>query len=355
MLAFSSIELIDLFFRFSAVGILLFINFIWLDKHASVPLWITRSLLICLSGYLLLTAPIDDEMYGHFRGLVLLLTELLPYCFWLYVFVFIKPETRFKDIHWIIRVFVCCLFLWMFYFFAVLQGRGSFHQINHVLGIVLYCHIAFMAIYDLQDDLVQHRRTSRVVMAIFFGAYSTFLALLEIFDNSLRAEPLFSIINSSTIFAMIFLFSILVAKAKNSVDQCIDDLPISTPKVTTHSTVPVIFRADLEKLNMLMEPNFYSQSNFTIGVLAEALGMPEHRLRLLINKHLSHQNFSMFLNSYRIPAAIEMLKNPQHFRLPVLSIALDLGYGSIGPFNRAFKGATGFTPSEYRKNFQNQT
>jgi AraC-like DNA-binding protein len=35
--------------------------------------------------------------------------------------------------------------------------------------------------------------------------------------------------------------------------------------------------------------------------------------------------------------------------LPVLTIALDLGFGSIGPFNRAFKDATGMTPTEFRR------
>ena len=34
--------------------------------------------------------------------------------------------------------------------------------------------------------------------------------------------------------------------------------------------------------------------------------------------------------------------------LPILSIALDCGYGSIGPFNRAFRQRFGMTPTEYR-------
>jgi AraC-like DNA-binding protein len=32
----------------------------------------------------------------------------------------------------------------------------------------------------------------------------------------------------------------------------------------------------------------------------------------------------------------------------VLSIALEAGFQSIGPFNRAFKAATGLTPTEFR-------
>jgi AraC-like DNA-binding protein len=33
----------------------------------------------------------------------------------------------------------------------------------------------------------------------------------------------------------------------------------------------------------------------------------------------------------------------------VLTIALDLGYASLGPFNRAFKEMTGITPTAYRQ------
>ncbi len=39
--------------------------------------------------------------------------------------------------------------------------------------------------------------------------------------------------------------------------------------------------------------------------------------------------------------------------MPVLTIALDTGFGSIGPFNRAFKAHTGMTPTEYRRERSN--
>jgi sec-independent protein translocase protein TatA len=35
--------------------------------------------------------------------------------------------------------------------------------------------------------------------------------------------------------------------------------------------------------------------------------------------------------------------------VPVLTIALDAGFGSIGPFNRAFKADTGLTPTDFRR------
>jgi AraC-like DNA-binding protein len=32
----------------------------------------------------------------------------------------------------------------------------------------------------------------------------------------------------------------------------------------------------------------------------------------------------------------------------IITIALDAGFGSLGPFNRAFREAEGMTPSAYR-------
>ena len=42
-----------------------------------------------------------------------------------------------------------------------------------------------------------------------------------------------------------------------------------------------------------------------------------------------------------------MLADPKN-TLPILTIALTVGYNSINPFNRAFRDSKGMTPSAYR-------
>ena len=64
------------------------------------------------------------------------------------------------------------------------------------------------------------------------------------------------------------------------------------------------------------------------------------------------RNFADFLNARRIEAARTALADPDKARLPVSSIAFDLGYASLGPFNRAFKDATGLTPTAWRARVQ---
>ena len=41
--------------------------------------------------------------------------------------------------------------------------------------------------------------------------------------------------------------------------------------------------------------------------------------------------------------------DPAQAEVPILTIALDAGFQSLGPFNRAFKAVTGVTPTEYRR------
>jgi AraC-like DNA-binding protein len=72
-------------------------------------------------------------------------------------------------------------------------------------------------------------------------------------------------------------------------------------------------------------------------------------LRRLINQALGHRNFNSFVNRYRIAEAKAALCDPQQAEVPVLTIALDAGFSSLGPFNRAFKAETGMTPTEFRR------
>jgi AraC-like DNA-binding protein len=93
----------------------------------------------------------------------------------------------------------------------------------------------------------------------------------------------------------------------------------------------------------------YREEGLTIGRLAHRHGVPEYRLRRLINQGLGHRNFNAFLNHYRIADAQGALADPAQAAVPILTIALDAGFNSLGPFNRAFKAQTGVTPTAYRR------
>jgi AraC-like DNA-binding protein len=106
----------------------------------------------------------------------------------------------------------------------------------------------------------------------------------------------------------------------------------------------------LRRLDHLMTvERVYRQEGLSIGALAAKLDLQEYRLRQAINEGLGYRNFNAFLNRYRIDDAKAALSDPSQREVPVLTIAMDAGFQSIGPFNRAFKADTGTTPAEFRR------
>jgi AraC-like DNA-binding protein len=120
--------------------------------------------------------------------------------------------------------------------------------------------------------------------------------------------------------------------------------PQPAPPATTQDA------ALLAALRKLMEDGkAYREDGLSIASLSQKLNVQEYRLRRLINGQLGHRNFSAFVNGHRLTEAASALADPGQAEVPVLTIALDAGFGSIGPFNRAFKAHTGLTPTEYRR------
>jgi AraC-like DNA-binding protein len=105
----------------------------------------------------------------------------------------------------------------------------------------------------------------------------------------------------------------------------------------------------LRRLDYLVTvERIYRREGLTIGMLAVKLDVPDYRLRQAINEGLGYRNFNAFLNRYRLDEAKAALSDAGQRDVPVLTIAMDAGFQSIGPFNRAFKADTGLTPTEFR-------
>ena len=102
-------------------------------------------------------------------------------------------------------------------------------------------------------------------------------------------------------------------------------------------------------IRLMSYERIYRHEGITIGTLATKLAVPEYRLRRLINQQLGYRNFNVFLNDHRIEEVKAALADPSQAEVPVITIAMDAGFQSLGPFNRAFKATTGVTPSEYRR------
>jgi AraC-like DNA-binding protein len=105
----------------------------------------------------------------------------------------------------------------------------------------------------------------------------------------------------------------------------------------------------IERLQRLMTAEHaYRDPELSLGRLAERVGLPEYRLRELIHHRLGFRNFPAFINEHRLQEVEQRLRDPAFDRRPILTLALEAGFGSIGPFNRAFRDRHGVTPTAFR-------
>jgi AraC-like DNA-binding protein len=208
-------------------------------------------------------------------------------------------------------------------------------------------------------DLVEPRRVARRWVAMGIGLYAAVALVIELALRGQAIGRLLPALHVAGIGAVTLALAVLVAR--RSLDEVLGVAPVvPVPAPTTPSAPPIPIEpvpaelADspsrpnpaLARLSRAMtEERLYRREGLTLANLAGTLGMGEAALRGLINQELGYRNFNDFLHHYRLQEAAVRLATQD---LPILTIALECGYGSIGPFNRAFRQRLGMTPSEYR-------
>lgn len=106
--------------------------------------------------------------------------------------------------------------------------------------------------------------------------------------------------------------------------------------------------ADQLKKHMLSSKT-YQNPDLTLSLLATELGISSHILSQVINEQFK-LNFFDFVNQYRVEEFKQRIVNPMYNNFSLLGIAFECGFNSKSAFNRIFKKATGFTPSQYKEN-----
>ena len=199
---------------------------------------------------------------------------------------------------------------------------------------------------DMAVDLVERRRRLRLAFMTATGAYLALALGVQSYNLLFGvATPVFAMRANMVIVTMVSLgaaWLLLQLRTESWLDPSRTATPIALSRLE---------KAVLRNLQQALETErVYLEEGLTIGALAGRLGTSEHVLRRVINRGMGHRNFNDFLHTWRIREACEELARPEQARLPVLSIAMKVGYGSIGAFNRAFKARIGMTPTDFRRN-----
>ncbi|MFK7841004.1 MAG: helix-turn-helix domain-containing protein [Sphingorhabdus sp.] len=223
--------------------------------------------------------------------------------------------------------------------------NGVGFYIIHILSLTLVIDLMIVSISGLKDDLVQRRRLIRIYLPVLIGLQSGGILIYELIygtDPTIMAQT----VNGLMVFAVILFAGIALLRTDATLLVETDSQKHDKPREHDLSPSESVLK---DRLNAMMVEGDYRETGLTIQSLAKKLATPEHRLRGLINGKLGHRNFSSFLNGYRINEAKEKLADRELVDLPILTIAMDLGYNSLAPFNRAFRSEAGMTPSDFRK------
>lgn len=288
---------------------------------------------------------------GHLgRAVLLAVSTGNNVVFWLFARAFFDDDFRPRLWHavlwagFVVATLICGL---------VLQPQHSSLVMPLETGLAL-ASLAFALLAIVQTisswstDLIERRRRIRVAVVGVSAGYIVFIELANLLGLRATAPEVLSLVSAGALTA------IAAGVAWSLLGIAGGDTLFATPETVTPAADPIDLDLSDRQLLASVEramriDRLYRQERLTIGELALKHAVPEHRLRRLINKGLGHRNFSSFLNSFRIADARAALADPEQAAVPILTIAMDAGFGSLGPFNRAFRLETGMTPTEYRK------
>ncbi len=227
-------------------------------------------------------------------------------------------------------------------------GRGLWLAHN-LIGAGLMVHVLAVIAAGWRGDLVEPRRRLRGPVLAAAALYALLVTLVQSGELFLGSAAALSPAAAVVLALLGFLSLAVFAKADpalfgpatraGSEADVGDGVPVLDPEEAV-----VAVRLD----QLMREERLYRLETLSIGSLALRLGLPEYRLRRLINRRLGHRNFAAFLNQWRIGEAKAALLDPSQREVPISTIALDVGFQTLGPFNRAFRAETGLTPSAFR-------
>lgn len=296
-------------------------------------------------AYLALTAPIANEHYGWLRPPLLLFTDLTSYALLNYYWLSTRGVTLWSALPKPLKILTTFWFISLVILFFGYTGKAKLHDINHLVGFGLLLAIFIDSVLNYADDLVERRRLMRRFMMIGISFYMLLLTLIELLLNQLKDAPYFSLGNALLAFVLVCIF----ARPSHSIAASSEpEAQQKNQDISNEQRSEKIKSAELTRLKQVMSSGFYTEHNLSIGKLASVLNLPEHQVRRLINNYLGFDNFSHFINSYRIPAVCAKLRDPARAKEPILTLALETGFNSIASFNRSFKKEQGVTASEFR-------
>lgn len=318
---------------------------LWRDSRAQLAARCAMAMNAGIVCYLTVTAAWEND-FSLVSLIFSLGAGLTPALFWLFAKTWFSDQTRLQRRDLVLVALWAANVLAMQLTFRINPALVTYPGIVFRLGMFAFGLAGLWHAWrGREGDLIESRRRLRFWLIVTVGLYVLAIGLAEplVYRGDAPREIL-SLIAGSILFSTLGLCGAMFVSRRS-------DLFGPEPGRTDERPNPAPTADDplAQRLLAHMEhERAYRDEGLTIAALAAALGEQEYRLRRTINQAMGHRNFAQFLNSWRLGEVKQALADPAQREVPILTIALDAGFGSLGPFNRAFKDSEGMTPSEYR-------
>ncbi len=325
--------MLDLILRGAAVGTILSLSLVLVLHHRGRPSASVALFGVLISCYLIISAPAAATLSGPTRTALIAGATLAPVGLtWMMMELLTDPSQPRRT--WAALVALAAVAALA----AAFPGPGQ--TLRGILIIGLYLGLILLAIRSDRDDLVAARRRFRRGFLALMGGLGVLISAIETLGYDQRLPDWVFPLQAGAFWGLGLVFAAWALRPDPAL------FAADSPRPPEQRPEP---RPDLvRRLTAAMEDGAWRREGLTIGALADSLGVPEHRLRMTINRDLGYRNFSTFINGHRIEAAKSMLSDPEKSDTTILEIAYDSGFASLGPFNKAFRAHTGRSPSEFR-------
>ena len=342
-------ELFDILVRGIAVGLLVAVG----AGMARAPAPVAQraaGLFFCIAiiGYIVQEPDALPALFGAFNWPLRFLAVIGTGALWLFVLMLFADPPKLRP--WHALPFGGLLALALVGMFAPDAWRWSAWLVHNAAEAALVLHAVAVILRGRQGDLIEERRDLRVGFLIAIAVFAFAIAVIEGLDLFIALPAFLDRINGVALALAAFAGAVLLLQTRSLLFA-----PPWPGRAASEGTVSSAGGANPDQaaldriLALADQQQIWRREGLTIGMLAAEAGLPEHRARRLINTQLGCRNFSEFVNARRIEAAKQALADPARLRTTVAGIAYELGFGSLGPFNRAFKEATGQTPTVWRR------
>jgi AraC-like DNA-binding protein len=350
---------LDLGLRGAAAGLFLMMAMVVAVRARPLDTmkWLGAAMSVAGAAYAIVTAPFVPKVALLWAVPILAAN---PVIFWLWAQAAFDDDFVVRRWHgalWLVVVGIGCSVLLTWTTWPIIAKAGA--RSLSVVALVLSLAAAVQTVRSWSADLVARRRRLRLavlvlsllLIALIAGSDLTSISLanLGLSDSLAGASGLAAIaaVAGWSLFYPPPASPAASATAAASSGDAGAAAQIELRPVDARDAVAPLLLRRLD--NLMTVERVYRREGLTIGMLAAKLDLPEYRLRQAINEGLGYRNFNAFLNRYRIDEAKAALSEASQLDVPVLTIAMDAGFQSIGPFNRAFRADTGMTPTEFRR------